>query len=79
MRVKELTHLLAVSEMTVRRDLQTLAESGLLEKVHGGATAGGHLSAEELGFETNSHRQPAEKEAIAEPPAVSSGRDRRSG
>ena len=65
-RVKELTHLLAVSEMTVRRDLQTLAESGLLEKVHGGATARGHLSAEELGFETNSHRQPAEKEAIAE-------------
>ena len=28
-RVKELTHLLAVSLMTVRRDLETLAESGL--------------------------------------------------
>lgn len=65
-RVKELTHLLAVSEMTVRRDLDTLAESGLLRKVHGGATAHGELSTEELGFETNSHRQPAEKEAIAE-------------
>ena len=65
-RVKELTDLLAVSEMTVRRDLDTLAESGLLQKVHGGATARGHLSTEELGFETNSHRQPAEKEAIAE-------------
>jgi DeoR/GlpR family transcriptional regulator of sugar metabolism len=65
-RVKELTHLLAVSEMTVRRDLDTLAESGLLRKVHGGATAHGDLSTEELGFETNSHRQPAEKEAIAE-------------
>jgi DeoR/GlpR family transcriptional regulator of sugar metabolism len=65
-RVKELTEVLSVSEMTVRRDLDTLAESGLLEKVHGGATARGHLSTEELGFETNSHRQPAEKEAIAE-------------
>jgi DeoR/GlpR family transcriptional regulator of sugar metabolism len=67
-RVKELTHLLAVSEMTVRRDLDTLAESGLLQKVHGGATARGHLSTEELGFEANSHRQLAEKEAIADVP-----------
>ncbi len=51
--------------MTVRRDLDTLAESGLLEKVHGGATARGSLSTEEPGFEAKSHRQLAEKEAIA--------------
>src|SRR5207248_6742053 len=64
-RVSDLTELLAVSEMTVRRDLDTLAADGLLEKVHGGATLRGHLSADEPGFEAKSHRQLKEKEAIA--------------
>src|SRR3954454_2563721 len=64
-RVSELTELLAVSEMTVRRDLDTLAAAGLLEKVHGGATLSGGLSADEPGFEPKSHRQLREKEAIA--------------
>jgi DeoR/GlpR family transcriptional regulator of sugar metabolism len=65
-RVSELTELLEVSDMTVRRDLDTLAASGLVEKVHGGATAIGVLSADEPGFEAKSHRQLAEKEAIAQ-------------
>jgi DeoR/GlpR family transcriptional regulator of sugar metabolism len=64
-RVSELTELLDVSEMTVRRDLDALAADGLLEKVHGGATLRGHLSADEPGFEAKSHRQLREKEAIA--------------
>jgi DeoR/GlpR family transcriptional regulator of sugar metabolism len=64
-RVSELTTLLAVSEMTVRRDLDTLAAAGLLEKVHGGATVRGGLSADEPGFEAKSHRQLIEKKAIA--------------
>jgi DeoR/GlpR family transcriptional regulator of sugar metabolism len=64
-RVSELTELLAVSEMTVRRDLDALAAAGLLDKVHGGATLRGGLSAEEPGFEAKSHRQLKEKEAIA--------------
>jgi DeoR/GlpR family transcriptional regulator of sugar metabolism len=64
-RVSELTELLAVSEMTVRRDLDALAADGLLEKVHGGATLRGRLSADEPGFEAKSHRQLREKEAIA--------------
>ena len=64
-RVSELTELLAVSEMTIRRDLDALAAAGLLEKVHGGATMRGGLSAEEPGFEAKSHRQLKEKEAIA--------------
>jgi DeoR/GlpR family transcriptional regulator of sugar metabolism len=64
-RVSELTDLLDVSEMTVRRDLDALAADGLLEKVHGGATLPGQLSADEPGFEAKSHRQRAEKEAIA--------------
>jgi len=65
-RVRELTELLHVSEMTVRRDLDMLAESGLLEKVHGGATVSGHLSSDEPEFEAAAHREPAAKEAIAE-------------
>ena len=64
-RVGELTGLLEVSEMTVRRDLDALAAAGVLEKVHGGATFRGGLSAEEPGFEAKSHRQLKEKEAIA--------------
>src|SRR5438067_5323048 len=51
--------------MTVRRDLDALAGSGLIEKVHGGATAPSRQSAEEPGFEAKSHRQLREKEAIA--------------
>ena len=51
--------------MTIRRDLDVLADSGLVDKVHGGATARGHLSTDEPGFEAKSHRQLAEKEAIA--------------
>jgi DeoR/GlpR family transcriptional regulator of sugar metabolism len=64
-RVSELTQLLAVSDMTVRRDLDVLAASGSIEKVHGGATARGRLSTDEPGFEAKSHRQLEEKEAIA--------------
>ena len=64
-RVSELTEQLGVSEMTVRRDLDLLAQSGLVEKVHGGATRRSRLSADEPGFEAKSYRQVAEKEAIA--------------
>ena len=38
-RVADLVRELEVSDMTVRRDLEILHEQGLLEKVHGGATA----------------------------------------
>jgi DeoR/GlpR family transcriptional regulator of sugar metabolism len=65
-RVSELTDRLGVSEMTIRRDLDALAQSGLIEKVHGGATTRMRLTADEPGFEVNSHRQTAEKEAIAQ-------------
>ena len=66
MRVSELTELLGVSDMTIRRDLDVLAGSGLIEKVHGGATARRALSTDEPGFEPKSRRQFGEKEAIAE-------------
>src|SRR4051794_37335136 len=65
-RVSELTDLLAVSDMTIRRDLDVLASAGVLEKVHGGATAPGVPSTDEPGFEAKSHRQLDEKEAIAQ-------------
>jgi DeoR/GlpR family transcriptional regulator of sugar metabolism len=50
-RVSELTELLGVSDMTIRRDFDVLASSGLLEKVHGGATVRRLPSSDEPGFE----------------------------
>ncbi len=65
-RVSELTGMLSVSDMTIRRDLDALAASGLVDKVHGGATAADRLSTDEPGFEAKSDRQIREKEAIAQ-------------
>jgi DeoR/GlpR family transcriptional regulator of sugar metabolism len=65
MRVAELVREFGVSDMTVRRDLEVLAERGLVTKVHGGATTVGTASTEEPGFAAKSVRQREEKEAIA--------------
>ncbi len=65
-RVSELAAEFGVSDMTIRRDLESLAERGLLEKVHGGATTVSPGSTDEPGFAAKSVRQRAEKEAIAE-------------
>ncbi len=68
-RVAELVRDLGVSDMTVRRDLEALHERGLLEKVHGGATAVvGTLF--EPGFNAKSELQRLEKEAIADAAAA---------
>ena len=64
-RVSELSTLLGVSDMTVRRDLDVLDETGLLTKVHGGATLRDEHSTDEPGFEAKSLRNTAEKHAIA--------------
>ncbi|WP_106400463.1 DeoR/GlpR family DNA-binding transcription regulator [Actinocorallia populi] len=64
-RVADLVERFGVSDMTIRRDLETLAERGLLVKVHGGAVAPGS-SADEPGFAVKSAVRPAEKDAIAE-------------
>ncbi|MCW2903219.1 MAG: DeoR family transcriptional regulator [Streptosporangiaceae bacterium] len=64
-RVADLVRELGVSDMTVRRDLEALAERGLVDKVHGGATSVGPGSTEEPGFAAKSVRQRREKEAIA--------------
>ncbi|MEW2374935.1 DeoR/GlpR family DNA-binding transcription regulator [Micromonospora sp. NPDC047812] len=65
-RVSHLVSRFGVSDMTIRRDLEALAERGLIDKVHGGATRAGLGSAEEPGFAAKSARQQAEKRAIAE-------------
>lgn len=64
-RVTELATLLNVSDMTIRRDLDVLDDSGLIEKVHGGATACTDRSADEPGFAVKSLRNTNEKLAIA--------------
>lgn len=64
-RVTELAGAFGVSDMTVRRDLEVLHEQGLLEKVHGGATAISGLASFEPGFVAKSALQQAEKAAIA--------------
>ncbi|WP_199431232.1 DeoR/GlpR family DNA-binding transcription regulator [Qaidamihabitans albus] len=64
-RVSDLVGRLGVSDMTVRRDLDVLAERGLVEKVYGGATSTTDRSTDEPGFEAKSVRQRVQKEAIA--------------
>jgi DeoR/GlpR family transcriptional regulator of sugar metabolism len=64
-RVSELAAEYGVSDMTIRRDLESLADRGLLVKVHGGATTVAPGSTHEPGFAAKSVRQRAEKAAIA--------------
>src|SRR6266480_7641444 len=64
-RVSELVGEFGVSDMTIRRDLEVLADRGLVRKVHGGATVLGPGATEEPGFAAKSARQQSEKAAIA--------------
>jgi len=64
-KVSDLVGLLNVSEMTVRRDIATLAGRGLVARVHGGATALDGRSADEPGFLAKSAMALREKAAIA--------------
>jgi len=64
-RVSQLVRQFGVSDMTIRRDLEALADRGLVDKVHGGATVAGPGSTEEPGFDAKSVQQRAEKSAIA--------------
>ncbi|HZM79216.1 MAG TPA: DeoR/GlpR family DNA-binding transcription regulator [Candidatus Limnocylindrales bacterium] len=64
-RVSDLVVEFGVSDMTIRRDLEALADQGLVAKVHGGATVIRPGSTEEPGFAAKSVRNRAEKAAIA--------------
>jgi DeoR/GlpR family transcriptional regulator of sugar metabolism len=65
-RVADLARDLRVSDMTVRRDLDVLHHQGLVEKVHGGATATPGSALFEPGFAAKSALAEAEKAAIAD-------------
>ena len=63
-RVADLVRVLGVSDMTIRRDIEALAERGLVAKVHGGAIAI-EGTTDEPGYAAKSGQQQAEKVAIA--------------
>ncbi|MGW6917798.1 DeoR/GlpR family DNA-binding transcription regulator [Kitasatospora sp. NPDC054939] len=75
-RVADLVEQLGVSDMTVRRDLDALARTGALEKVHGGAVAapadaGSAASVvEEPEFHAKSTMEAAAKRAMAKAAAA---------
>jgi DeoR/GlpR family transcriptional regulator of sugar metabolism len=64
-RVTELSAMLGVSDMTVRRDLDALDAAGNLEKVHGGAVLTREMSSNEPGFAAKSQLNLPEKHSIA--------------
>lgn len=64
-RVNELVESLDVSDMTIRRDLDTLAAEGAIAKVHGGAVAHHPRPTDEPGFSAKSEHLAEEKSAIA--------------
>ncbi len=63
-RVADLVRVLGVSDMTIRRDIEALAERGLVTKVHGGAIAI-EGTTDEPGYAAKSEQQRDEKIAIA--------------
>ncbi len=65
MRVAELVERLEVSNMTIRRDLDALVRSGLVEKVHGGAIMTSATTADEPAFEAKSTLESTAKAAVA--------------
>lgn len=64
-RVADLTELLGVSDMTIRRDLEQLSTDGIAHKVHGGAVLAGQ-TAHEPDFALKSQLARPAKTAIAE-------------
>jgi DeoR/GlpR family transcriptional regulator of sugar metabolism len=67
--VADLVRVLGVSDMTIRRDIEALAERGLVAKVHGGAIAI-EGTTDEPGYAAKSEQQREEKLAIARAAAV---------
>lgn len=63
-RLTDLSKQFLVSEMTIRRDLDVLERSGIIERVHGGAVLA-QAGTDEPGFEKKALRETEEKGAIA--------------
>ena len=64
-RIKDLARNLGVHEMTIRRDLDTLADQGLLQRVHGGARLTQQAGAE-VAYTMRSTQQLGAKARIAQ-------------
>ena len=64
LRVSDLAETFGVSEMTVRRDLETLSEAGHLERTFGGAVATDQ-AAFESSYRVRLHTQTPQKTALA--------------
>jgi DeoR family transcriptional regulator, fructose operon transcriptional repressor len=64
-KTRELAHEYGVHEMTIRRDLEQLCESGHLERIHGGARLTDRVS-EELSHQLRVTRNGPAKVAIAQ-------------
>lgn len=64
-RVADIAALLNVSEMTIRRDIESLDQNGLARKIHGGAMRLARLSSLEPGFLLNVDKELVAKLAIA--------------
>ncbi len=64
-RIKDLAQTLGVHEMTIRRDLDTLAEQGLLQRVHGGARLAQQAGAE-VAYTMRAAQHVEAKERIAQ-------------
>lgn len=71
-RVRDLTGRFGVSDMTIRRDIEALAATNRIVRVHGGATRADTAprSAEEPRFQVKLSLRRAQKEAIAEAAAL---------
>jgi len=64
-RSSSLSELLGVSEMTIRRDLDTLEQSGLVERTHGGAVFRQERVAGNFHYRNSIKENPEQKERIA--------------
>lgn len=64
-RVSEITELLNVTEMTIRRDLKELEEKGILKRIHGGAKSIDRFSPKEYSHNEKRKRHIEEKKEIA--------------
>jgi DeoR/GlpR family transcriptional regulator of sugar metabolism len=72
--IKDLAESLGASEMTIRRDLDALAERGLVIRTHGGAAIAERISFEfEFLHRVNENRQAKEAIAIAAAELVADG------
>lgn len=65
-RVVDLAEALGVSVVTVRRDIDSLDDAGLVQKIHGGAKVPGGAGTHEPGFELKSTQNTHEKRAIGQ-------------